>query len=100
MRNSSVTRETVAPVVGDMLSEDLQLAINSLNQDQQLLIKLADVEGMPYREIAQILGKPIGTIRSRLHRTHRLLRTRLAALEKGAALKQNRNRLKLRASTN
>jgi len=87
-------------LVGDMLSEDLQLAINSLNQDQQLLIKLADVEGMPYREIAQILGKPIGTIRSRLHRTHRLLRTRLAALEKGAALKQNRNRLKLRASTN
>jgi RNA polymerase sigma-70 factor (ECF subfamily) len=42
-----------------------------------LLITLADVEGVPYKEIADLLGKPVGTIRSRLHRTHKLLRARM-----------------------
>lgn len=56
------------------LSEPVERAMRELSPDQQMLIVLADIEGVPYREIAQMLGKPIGTIRSRLHRTHRLLR--------------------------
>jgi len=58
-------------------SEDLQKALNTLSPEQRLLVTLADVEGVPYKEIADMLGKPVGTIRSRLHRTHKLIRTRL-----------------------
>ena len=63
-------------------SEDLQRAINSLSPEQRLLITLADVEGVPYQEIADMMGKPVGTIRSRLHRTHKLIRTRLEQIRK------------------
>ncbi|HEY0866665.1 MAG TPA: sigma-70 family RNA polymerase sigma factor [Fimbriimonas sp.] len=58
-------------------SEDLQKAMNSLSPEQRLLVTLADIEGMPYKDIADMLDKPVGTIRSRLHRTHKLLRARL-----------------------
>jgi len=58
-------------------SEDLQKTLNSLSAEQRLLVTLADIEGVPYKEIADILGKPVGTIRSRLHRTHKLIRARL-----------------------
>lgn len=58
-------------------SEDLQAALNSLSAEQRLLINLADIENVPYKEIAEIMNKPVGTIRSRLHRTHKLLRHRL-----------------------
>lgn len=63
-------------------SEDLQRAMNSLSPEQRLLITLADIEGVPYMEIAEMLNKPVGTIRSRLHRTHKLLRSRLEQIRK------------------
>lgn len=63
-------------------SEDLQRALDSLTPEQRLLIMLADVEGLPYRDIAEMLGKPVGTIRSRLHRTHKLIRTRLDQIKR------------------
>lgn len=59
------------------LGEELQKALSSLSPEQRLLITLADVEGVPYKEIADMLGKPVGTVRSRLHRTHKLLRARM-----------------------
>jgi RNA polymerase sigma-70 factor, ECF subfamily len=58
-------------------SEELQKALDSLTAEQRMLITLADVEGIPYKDIADMLGKPVGTIRSRLHRTHKLIRHRL-----------------------
>lgn len=64
-------------VLRDALSEDLQRALDSLSPEQRLLVTLADIEAVPYQEIADILGKPVGTIRSRLHRTHKLIRHRL-----------------------
>jgi len=64
-------------VVGDTFSEDLQKALDSLGAEQRLLVTLADVEGLPYKDIAEMMGKPVGTIRSRLHRTHKLIRVRL-----------------------
>jgi RNA polymerase sigma-70 factor, ECF subfamily len=42
-------------------------------------VYLADVEGYPYRDIAEMLGVPIGTVMSRLHRARAMLRKRLAA---------------------
>ena len=58
-------------------SEDLQKVLDSLTAEQRLLVTLADVEGLPYKDIADMMDKPVGTIRSRLHRTHKLIRARL-----------------------
>jgi RNA polymerase sigma-70 factor (ECF subfamily) len=63
-------------------SEDLQKALNSLSPEQRLLVTLADIEGVPYKDIADMLDKPVGTIRSRLHRTHKLIRSRLEQIRR------------------
>ncbi len=67
-------------LVNQTLSEDMHAVMESLTEEQRTLIILADVEGMPYKDISEIMGKPVGTIRSRLHRTHKLMRQRLEAL--------------------
>lgn len=72
-------------MMSETFSEDLQRALDSLTPEQRLLVTLADVEGMPYKDIADMLGKPVGTIRSRLHRTHKLIRARLEQIKKQEA---------------
>jgi RNA polymerase sigma-70 factor (ECF subfamily) len=52
-------------------------AIDALPPEFRLVIMLADVEGFAYKEIAQIVGIPIGTVMSRLHRSRRLLQAAL-----------------------
>ncbi len=44
---------------------------------------LADIEGYAYKEIAEIMGTPIGTVMSRLHRGRGRLRDKLAAYGPG-----------------
>jgi RNA polymerase sigma-70 factor (ECF subfamily) len=69
-------------VLENSFSENLQKALNSLSPEQRLLVTLADIEGVAYKEIADMLDKPVGTIRSRLHRTHKLIRTRLEQIKR------------------
>jgi len=59
------------------LEYDLESALNDLTLEQRAIVLLADVEEIPYNEIAESLGAPIGTIRSRLHRTHKMLQKKL-----------------------
>ena len=59
---------------------DVERALKSLSPDFQQVIVLADLEGFTYKEIAQVLNCPIGTVMSRLSRARQLLRTELRTL--------------------
>ena len=66
-------------VLNQFSNSDVQEALRELPECFRATVYLADVEGYPYREIAEMLDVPIGTVMSRLHRARLLLRKRLAA---------------------
>jgi RNA polymerase sigma-70 factor (ECF subfamily) len=60
--------------------ERIARALDSLPPHHRTIIILSDIEGLPYREIAQVLGCPIGTVMSRLHNARKRLRVLLGPL--------------------
>ena len=65
------TSEETRPGLALQRSEDeglLQAGLNRLSADHRTVLVLKDIDGLKYEEIAAIVGVPIGTVRSRIHR--------------------------------
>ncbi len=62
----------------NLLKEDITRAIDNLPEEFKDAVVLCDVQGFSYTDISSILGIPIGTVRSRIHRGRKILRHLLA----------------------
>lgn len=69
------------PVPQNITDEDILAALENLPEQFRYVVVMADVEDFAYKEVAEILGIPIGTVMSRLHRGRKLLRAELASHE-------------------
>lgn len=70
-----------------LMREDLERAVDALPESFRIVVVLADLQGFSYHEIAEALGIPIGTVRSRLARGRALLQKALWAHAVDAGLR-------------
>jgi RNA polymerase sigma-70 factor (ECF subfamily) len=79
----SATPETI--VLDSLVDSDILEAIDDLPEQFRLAVVLSDIEGFSYAEMAEIMGVPMGTVMSRLHRGRKALQKRLVdvARERG-----------------
>lgn len=61
------------------LRERVQRALNELEPEDATVILLRDLQDIPYEDVARVLKIPVGTVKSRLHRARRALKTHLTA---------------------
>lgn len=64
-------------VLDGLVDEDIRAALANLPEDFRLAVILADIQGFSYKEIAEIMKVPIGTVMSRLHRGRKALQKAL-----------------------
>ena len=69
-------------VLENIADKDVKDALAAMPEEFRMAVYLSDVEGFSYKEIAEIMEVPTGTVMSRLHRGRKLLRESLAAYAK------------------
>ncbi|HEU4408089.1 MAG TPA: sigma-70 family RNA polymerase sigma factor [Polyangiaceae bacterium] len=71
-------RDAESAALQPLLRAELQKALDALPEEFRLAVVLSDIEELSYKEIADVMGCPIGTVMSRLHRGRRMLKASLA----------------------
>jgi RNA polymerase sigma-70 factor, ECF subfamily len=70
-------RDPESQALRPVLQAEISKAVDALPEEFRLAVVLADVEELSYREISEVMGSPIGTVMSRLHRGRRMLKSSL-----------------------
>jgi RNA polymerase sigma-70 factor (ECF subfamily) len=70
-------RDPETQALRPLVQEEIHRALDELPEEFRLAVVLSDVEELSYKEIADVMGCPVGTVMSRLHRGRRLLQKRL-----------------------
>ena len=70
-------RDAETSALAPLVEAELQKALDALPEDFRVAVVLSDVEELSYKEIAEVMGCPIGTVMSRLHRGRKLLQKSL-----------------------
>ena len=68
------------PLMAAETEAAIQQALDGLDEEHRTVVVLRDIQHCDYREMAEILGVPSGTVKSRLHRARLMLRDRLKPL--------------------
>jgi len=71
-------KSTEDVVLENLPDSDIKRALSEIPEEFRMAVYLADVEGFSYKEIADIVNVPTGTVMSRLHRGRKLLREKLS----------------------
>jgi len=70
-------RDPESQALRPLLEREINAALDSVPEEFRVVVVLADVEELSYKEIAELVGCPIGTVMSRLHRGRKLLKAKL-----------------------
>lgn len=74
---SDEASERADTMVDTEMDAEIINALNALSDDFRRVVELVDIDGLSYAEAAEVLGVPIGTVMSRLHRARSRIRDRL-----------------------
>jgi RNA polymerase sigma-70 factor (ECF subfamily) len=75
--STTVESESGESELMGMLDEEVEQALGNIGEESRKIVLLSSVDGFSYKEIAEIMGCPVGTVRSRLSRARRALRALL-----------------------
>lgn len=87
---ATTSRSAELEALDNLPAQIIRDSLMSIPEEFRMVVYYAVVDGLPYAEIAEIMGTPVGTVMSRLHRGKKLLRELLAeyAIEQGYLSKE------------